>query len=117
MSVSHRAMIFTLLGQQDLTSTQRSVGMVLMLRTDARHVGPWKRISWRLIGSLTGLAPDMCEEAFNKLCDKGWFDVQTHEDGRTRYTIPRARLAQAAAYRDEHRAKQKERAEKRAEAP
>ncbi len=112
MAVSYRGMIFCVLRQPDLTSIQKSVATALILRGDDRkHVGPWRaEINWKHIAMLTGLPPAICENAFQRLCSKGWFEVQTRpSDGMQRYLVPYMRLAQATEYRDEHRALNKER--------
>lgn len=108
MSISYRSMIFTMLGQKDMTTVQRSVATILVLRgSGARHAGPWKPIPWSRIATLTGFSPDQCQHAFQALCAKGWFEIQTRPgDGQERYAVPEYRVAQALIYRDEHRAKQ-----------
>lgn len=105
--VNYRVMLFSFLGDASLTKVQRAVGVVLILRTDMRNgfVSQYRaRISWDKIALLSGYTVGTAARAYRDLVGMGWFEVQTRDDGRTRYRLTRQRIELARERQQHHEA-------------
>lgn len=106
-ALRYRGMIFYFLREPHLTKVQRAVGMVLLLRTNAKHKFKARpeAMKWDRVAALTGYSSNTCKKTFDTLVDMGWIELHAHEDGRTSYRVPLARREEAREWNNAYWAK------------
>lgn len=90
-TISHRAMLFSFLGDERLDKAQRAVGTVLILFADANHKfvsrHRYHPMPWDKISLLSGYTEKKARQVLNELAGLGWMIIRTRQDGASLYQI------------------------------
>ena len=97
MKLTHRALLFSFLGDCDLTKAQRAVGVVLIMRCGAKHKfwSGWRdQINWLAISGLSGYSVATAQKSYKELMERGWIDERRRGE-QVGYLVNKSRLDDA----------------------